>query len=306
MHEVEVMVDGLGFPEGPIAMPDGSLLFVDMCSKALCRLWGEGKVEVVATTGGGPNGAAIGPDGAVYICNNGGADIRRGADGKLVFGPLPADYSGGYIQRVDLDSRKVERIYDQAGDNHLSSPNDLVFDSHGGMWFTDMGRPLGRTRSISGVYYAKADGSFISEQFFGGISYNGIGLSADETALYVADTYPARLWRFDLAEAGRMARVRGAGPWPAYVATLPGHIEVDSLALTESGRVCMATLHTGGIAIVTPNGEVSQKLLPDDIVTNICFGGPDMQTVYVTAPGRGQIFRMRWDEPGLRLNYLNK
>ena len=303
--KLEVVAEGLQFPEGPIAMEDGSVLFVDLAAGKLCRAWGNSRLNVVAHLGGGPNGAAIGPDGAAYVCNNGGADITRDPSGNLIFGPLPSTYHGGYIERVDLSTGRTDRLYEYCGKHRLSSPNDIVFDRNGGMWFTDMGRPIGRERTISGVYYAAPDGSAISEQFFGGISFNGIGLSADERTLYVSDTYPARIWSFQLEAPGRiLASLGTAGP-KNYVAGIPGHMEVDSLALTQSGSLCVATLITGGIAVVSPDGAVEHRPLPDPIVTNICFGGKEMRTAYITAPGHGHLLKTEWSEPGLRLNFCN-
>ena len=169
-----------------------------------------------------------------------------------------------------------------------------------------MGRPLGRERSISGIYYAAADGRYISEQFFGGISFNGIGLSEDERSLYVADTYPARIWKLEIEAPGKIrSPAPGASPLH-YLATMPGHMEVDSLALTQSGSICVGTIGNGGIAVVDGRGMVEHRPLPDTFVTNICFGGPDLRTAYITACGRGQLLRTTWPEPGLPLNFLNK
>ena len=67
------MAEGLEFPEGPIAMGDGSVILTEIHRGTLTRVWPNGRTEVVAQTGGGPNGAAIGPDGAVHVTNNGGA-----------------------------------------------------------------------------------------------------------------------------------------------------------------------------------------------------------------------------------------
>ena len=98
---------GLRFPEGPIAMPDGSVVLVEIGRGTLTRVRSNGAVEVIAELGGGPNGAAIGPDGKCYVCNNGGFKwIDR--NGRLYPSEQPDDYRGGSIQRVDLISGKFE------------------------------------------------------------------------------------------------------------------------------------------------------------------------------------------------------
>src|SRR5262249_14285656 len=108
MPQMREITSGLQFPEGPVAMDDGSVLVVEVTRGTLTGVRPNGAKEVVAETGGGPNGAAIGPDGMVYICNNGG--FRFAADGTPTEG-LPEGYTGGYIQRVDLASGKVEVLY---------------------------------------------------------------------------------------------------------------------------------------------------------------------------------------------------
>ena len=113
-----VVAEGLRFPEGPVALPDGSVLVVEIARQTLSRVRPDGTVEVVAETGGGPNGAAFGPDGRVWICNNGGFEWRQ-RDGRDVPGPQPADYTGGSIQAVDLDTGVVETIYTHCGEDGL-------------------------------------------------------------------------------------------------------------------------------------------------------------------------------------------
>jgi gluconolactonase len=87
------------------------------------------------------------------------------------------------------------------------------------------------------------------------------------------------------------------------VATAPGHVSFDSLAVTAAGNVCVATLRQGGITTVTPSGETSYKPFDDRYVTNIAFGGEDMRDAYLTFSTRGLLIKTRWDEPGLRLNF---
>ena len=135
---------GLRFPEGPIAMPDGSIVLVEIERQTLSRVHPDGAVSVVAALRGGPNGAAMGPDGRCYVCNNGGSDWYR-RDDTLIPGLQGSDYHGGSIQAVDLTTRSVETVYTHSDQGPLRGPNDLVFDAHGGLWFTDLGKTRAAT-----------------------------------------------------------------------------------------------------------------------------------------------------------------
>ena len=163
------ITNGLRFPEGPIAMPDGSVILVEMFGPRITRVHPDGTKETVAEIEGGPNGAAIGPDGALYLCNNGGCFTPVDLGGLLLPGAFdPSRYIGGRIQRVDLATGAVTDLYTHCDGRPLRAPNDLVFDAHGGFWFTDHGirDHHARTSDLTGIYYAKADGSHISEQVF--------------------------------------------------------------------------------------------------------------------------------------------
>jgi gluconolactonase len=192
MSNIEIIAEGLEFPEGPIAMPDGSVIFVEIKRQTLTRVWNS-KSEVIAKVGGGPNGAALGPDGAVYLTNNGGF-AWHDMGGLTIPGNAAADYETGRIERVDLATGKVERVYESAGAFKLRGPNDLVFDKSGGFWFTDLGKNYARSKDRGGLYYAKPDGSLIKEAAYGFVGLNGVGLSPDETIVYAAETETGKLW----------------------------------------------------------------------------------------------------------------
>jgi gluconolactonase len=303
MIELELLASGLEFPEGPIACPDGSVLLVEIARKTLTRVRPDGAIEIVAHLGGGPNGAAIGPDGAAYIVNNGGAfDFPENwrEEGKL---GIPTDYKGGYVQRVDLATGEVTTLYDQCDGKPLNGPNDIVFDRTGGMWFTCFGFSDGENRRMGGIYYARPDGSQITRWRSEQISPNGIGLSPDEKTLYWADSMLQRLWSLPIAAPGLVSAELGHQAGEVIV-NLPGMQWFDSLAVEASGKVAVATLFNGGITIIDPaDGSTEHVPVPDPITTNICFGGPDMRTAWITGSATGQLFKCRWPRPGLKLNF---
>jgi gluconolactonase len=300
--DYEILAEGLRFPEGPIAMEDGSVILVEIARGTLTRCW-NGKSEVIANIGGGPNGAAIGPDGAVYVCNNGGT-IHIERNGMLVPTTTSPDYVTGRIERVDLKTGKVERVYDKVGDFQLRGPNDLVFDKAGNFWFTDYGKDQHRSRDKSGIYYASPNGSKVVEVAYGSSGYNGIGLSPDEKTLYAAETSVGRLWAIDIVGQGEIERGRRWLPGRA-IATMPGQPlrYFDSLAVTASGRVCVATLLDSGITSIAPDGSYDFVATPDRFTTNIAFGGKDMRDAFITFSATGKLAKARWAEPGLRLNF---
>src|SRR5262249_5513475 len=157
-------------------------------------------------------------------------------------------------------------LYTHCGAHPLRGPNDLVFDPQGGFWFTDHGKIRERERDRGGLYYARPDGSLIREAVFPLDAPNGVGLSPDGRRLYVAETYTGRLWAFDVGAPGEIvhgAALPGTGGG-TLVAGLPGFQLFDSLAVEASGNVCVATLATGAITVVAPDGTiVEQVTVPD-------------------------------------------
>jgi gluconolactonase len=307
MPEIRTLAEGLEFPEGPVALADGSVLLVEIAAGALTRIGADGTKTVVARPGGGPNGAAIGPDGKCYLCNNGGFEWIRDDAGHLRPFMIAKDYAGGRIERVDLATGAVEVLYRACGEVPLKGPNDIVFDAHGGFYFTDLGKVRAREMDRGAVYYAKADGSFITEVAFPMMTPNGIGLSPDGKTLYVAETDAARLWAFAVEAPGVVRKE----PWPSphggrILAGMGGYQRFDSLAVQGDGRVCVATLINGGVTVISPDGRhVEHHPMPDPMTTNICFGGPDRKTAYLTLSWSGRLVAVDWPTPGLQLNYTS-
>lgn len=304
MSDIKVITTGLCFPEGPVALADGSVALVEIERQTVSLVRPDGRVEVVAHTGGGPNGMAVGPDGAFYLCNNGGFGWRR-EHGLLRPVIQASDYSGGRIERVDPRTGKVERLYDRCGAHPLRGPNDIVFDAQGGFYFSDLGKSRARDRDHGGLYYALADGSKIVEVAYPILTPNGVGLSPDGDVVYVAETETARLWAFDIVSPGVVKKQGFPSPHGGrLVAGLGGFQRFDSLAVDVLGNVCVATLVTGAVTSIAPDGRiVRQVLFGDPMTTNVCFGGGDMKTAFVTLSATGKLVSVPWPEAGLRLNY---
>jgi gluconolactonase len=322
----EIVASGLEYPESPVACADGSVLLVEVKGGCLTRVQPDGTRVRVATTGGSPNGAAFGPGGKVYVCNSGGF-VWIPVGSLWITGPQPPDYTSGSIQRVDAATGAVETLYTSFATSDpvtrqpvtlpLKGPDDLVFDAGGGFWFTDWGKSRPRDRDVTGVYYVAPDGSPVREVIYPLNAPNGIALSPDGSRVYVAETYTRRVLYWNLSGPGQLAPNPGTldGSY-LLTAAMPGQGILDSMKVDAGGNVWVATMLpsgadprvNGGLTIVSPQGEVLQFLeiavgSPTPLPSNLCFGGEDRRTVYVTCGGSGLLVKMRASVPGLELNF---
>lgn len=338
---LEVICSGLAYPEGPIHCKDGSIILVELKGQCISMVSPNGDVQQIADIKGSPNGAAIGPDGDIYVCNSGGFDwipmpLPNGQT-IVVTGNQPegSDYVGGRLQKVTPSTGVVTDLYTECRKRYspagkpaaadwnpaykLCGLDDIVFDAAGGMWFTDYGKSRERDSDVTGIYYASPDGSSITQMVYPLDEPNGIGLSPDGKRLYVALTFARKIIYFDISEPGVIQ------PNPADVvngsylltADLQGQSVLDSMAIDSEGNVYAATMlpqgnnpmSNGGISIISPQGDVEfvEINLPDNkfapLPSNICFGGEDMKTAYITCGGSGYLISMRSDIAGLKLHH---
>jgi gluconolactonase len=311
---------GLGFLEAPVWLGDGRVLVGELVSgRLLVAETATGAVSTFADVGGAPNGVAVGPDGAFYVCNNGGMGFAVSDQGWTTAGArgtAPQNPVTPSIQRVTAEGAVVT-LYTACDSEPLMAPNDLVFDQHGGFYFTDTGRPRGRLTDLGAVYYASIDGESIRQVLRHPAPSrpptqpNGIGLSPTGDILYVAETATGRLWGWGITGPGEVGphpqltdelEVGGAGL--LYGAS--GMAMFDSLAVDAGGRVNVATLRTGVVSVISPEGglETEIALLEfDPFVTNLCFGGDHFGSAYVTTGGTGSLWEVDWPHRGLPLQF---
>jgi gluconolactonase len=180
-----------------------------------------------------------------------------------------------------------------------------VFDTLGGMYFTDFGKKYDRTRDHGGIYYASIDGKSLTEVVYPISGPNGIGMSPDGKVIYIAETETARIWAFDIVAPGKVAKQPAPSPHGGRLVYAFTHYDrLDSMGIDGEGNICVATLVTGTITVVTPAGKFVRAVsIPDGYVTNICFGGADLMTAYITVSSTGKLVSMKWDRPGLKLNF---
>lgn len=299
------LATGLRFPEGPVAMADGSIVLVEIEAKRISQVAADGGVAALATTAGAPNGLARGPAGRFYICNNGGFSWHE-QPGMLRPTGQAADYDGGRIEVLDPSSGELTTLYDHCDGRPLCGPNDIVFDRDGGFWFSDLGKVRARDRDHGGVYWAAADGSRVVEAAYpvpGGA--NGIGLSPDGRVLYVAETETGRLWAWDVEGPGKLRKTAWPSPHGGrLLCQFPGFRRLDSIAIAASGNILVATLVSGEVTTVSPAGEIVHvETMPDPMPTNICFAGPELRDIVITLSTTGRLVRMAWWEEGYRLPF---
>lgn len=294
--DIEIVAEGLEFPEGPVVCEDGSVLVVEIRGGRITRIRTDGGKQIIAETGGAPNGMAIGPDRAIYCCNNGGVDWEA-SDWETMQACPAKDYTGGKIQRVDIATGKVETVYSDYQGRTFGGPNDIAFSPDGSFWFTDYGKWTPDGMRHGGLYHGNVNGSDLRRVNFG-LSLNGVAVTPDGKTVYASATHERWLLAFDADPAT-------GSQHGELLAHLPGRQFLDSMALEADGNVAVGCLHEEpGIArINVTSGRCEKVPMPDNLTTNIAFGGPDMRTAYITLTEQGALAKCRWPVAGMELPF---
>ncbi len=295
------MATGLRFPEGPLVDADGATILCEIEAGRITRVAPDGTKRVVAEPGGGPNGLAFGPDGALFCTNNGGFSWVE-AQGRLFPTGRAAGWRTGRIERIDPATGAVKVLYESYEGRPLSAPNDLVLDGRGGFWFSDSGGVTETGREHGAIYYGRLDGSRLVRAVHHMILPNGIALSPDGATLYVATTFERQLLAFDVVGEGKL----GPSPDPAVpgrvVVSFPGRDYLDSIRVQANGDICLTVLVAEEIRVVSPRGRIVRRIpAPDRIPTSLGFGGAAMRSARITLGTTGRLMALDWPQPGLRL-----
>jgi gluconolactonase len=328
--EMRFVAEGLNFPAGAL-IRDDAVIVAESGAGTLARIGRDGSRSVLAEVGGAPIGAALGPDGAVYLCNNGAPKIvrERLPDGRTAYRPpepgeLPAGI-GGRVQRITLDG-DVSTVQQACDGRALMAPTGLVFDRQGNFYFSDSGRYEGPVRNpgvsteskhlsvlrmagamarqaAGSIYYASPDGRMIREVLHPLASPSGVALSPDETTLYVAEAGTGRLWAFQVVAPGQLGKRRCLGVAPG--ARPLNFSWCEGLTVDAEANVLTATVVNGGVTTFSSQGhQIEHVSTGDPFTTNLCFGGPDRRTLFVTLGGSGRLIAYEaWPARGHPLNF---
>lgn len=260
------------FLEGPSFDRDGNLFVVDIPYGRILRVTPDAQWSVVAEYDGWPNGLKVHRDGRAFV-----ADHRRG------------------ILQLDLATGAVTPVLEGVRREGFKGTNDLVFASNGDLYFTDQGQtglqdPSGR------VYRLRADGH-VDCLLDNVPSPNGIVLSPDERALFVAVTRANQVWRLPLHPDGTTSKVA------AFITLSGGLAGPDGLAMDEQGGLAVAHCGLGTVWLFDRLGEPRYRIRSCEGIstTNLAFGGPGNRSLFITESDTGTILRADVPTAGWRM-----
>jgi gluconolactonase len=288
---------GVCFLEGPAWHASGDLYFSDIAGNRILKLAPDGLVSVFRADSGRTNGNTFDAEGRLISCE--GSEFGPGGRRRVV--------------RTDLATGHVEVLTDRFEGKRYNSPNDVCVDTRGRVWFTDpyywtdtASLELGHESvySIDGTNVRRV----VTQPAIG--RPNGLAMTPDDRTLYVIDSHPIaggnrKIWAFDVSDSGELSGQRlvfdfGSGRGgDGMRLDREGNLWVAAGVLTVRGPHETTDVKTG-VHVISPAGKLLGRIpIPEDVITNLAFAGPEMKTLYVTA-GK-TLFRIETSVSGYAL-----
>jgi gluconolactonase len=262
-----------GYTEGVVVDRDGVIYISDVYNGTIYRIGADGQAKVWAKTGA-PNGHKILPDGSHLVCDGSQHAVLHLDAGGTIIGKAASEYDG----------------------KPLRAPNDLALDPRGGFYFTDPGGS-NLDNPIGTVHYVDVKGKthLVAE----GLAFpNGIALRPNGKTLLVGESKHNRILSYDVTAPGKLGKMRVFANLPVKEA---GQIanEPDGICLDATGNLYVAHYGMRQVQVISPDGRVVRRYGAGNLTTsNVAFGGPDMDQLYVTGAlgeetkSKGGLFRL--------------
>lgn len=261
---VERLHTGFRFTEGPAADAQGNLYFSDLPTEKVYRVSTDGKLTTFLKESLRTNGLFFDPAGRLFACQSGSQQTPD----------APAQ-----IVAYDVTTGKFQVIADQCAGKAFQRVNDLVLDSHGGVYFSDIGGSA-KQPGPSGVFYCSAAGKVT--QLVSDVSRcNGVLLSPDEQTLYVLPSGQPQLLAYPIKAPGQIGTGKDFGALIQTSGQPPAG--GDGLTVDVQGNLYVTRPRANCIQVLSPAGETRAVIPFPEGPANCAFGGPDRKTLYVTA-----------------------
>lgn len=264
----EQVARGIVSPEGPAVDRQGNAYLVSRWMGRVIKVDVAGHVDEVLQTHGKPQAVALLPHGDLLV-----VDAKRHA-----------------LFRITPDGRLIT-VLDNVDGMPLLGPNDLVIGTGEVVYFSDPGLDMEAPGQVVRVNLANGEASILVN---GLLFPNGITISDDGCYLYVAESTPHRIWRYEMLENGRRL-----GPGEVFHQFDDFH--PDGIAFDATGRLLVTLCGGGTLAVLSPHGELVESISTGGTdCTNCVFGGEGFQMLYLTEDKQEALLRARWPVPGQR------
>ena len=248
---------GFSFTEGPAQDAAGDLYFTDVSTNTIHRVDTTNTLSTFLSASQSANGIDFDRTGRMLVCL----------------------MAAGSVVSIDKATKAITTLAGQYNGARFNSPNDLITDVHGGIWFTDPNF-RGNTQDREGVYYVDARNN-VTRVIADLTRPNGIVLTPGEDTLYVASGTPPAIMAYPVLGPGLLGPRRQHFPL--------GTSTVDGMTIDVAGNLYLARPGLSAVEVVDARGTSLGRIAIPEAPSNVAFGGPNHRTLYVTA--RTSLYR---------------